>query len=655
MMIERSIALFGTTQPIPDRIELKAGPLSVTLENGALRWIHLGDIEVLRAIAFLVRDRNWDTPEPHLSNVMVDQDKNGFRVSFDAFCRTSDGELPWSAEIVGEADGTLRFTGTASPRQDFITNRTGFVVLHPLDGVAGCPVEVTHTSGVKRKARFPDFIDPEQCFFDIRSLSHETAPGVWATCTMEGDMWEMEDHRNWLDASFKTYVRPLALPFPYTIAGGSRVTQSVTLSFSGKASRSPKAASDRPVEITLSTGTTRMPLIGLRAPVQWLDEVNAVEGLGRKAGAQLLNARFDPRQGHGVRELQKFANLAQRMDAGLALELVVPCRRDAAVELAEFADQLGQSGAQLESIAVAVAEDRIRLEPGPPPPSLALLGEVHRAARAALPGMTIGGGTFGFFAELNRNWPPIGLIDYVTHIACSVVHAADDRTMMENLDSFRAMTRTIRAFAGAKPYRLIAVGLGLESGPYGEPSPNPDNSRRTMVRMDPRQRGLFAAAWTLAALAEAAQSGIAAVSPAALAGELGIIHRRMSHGQPWFDASAHPSVYPLYHVVRGMARAAGQPCFDALSSHSARIRAAAYRDAKGHKILWITNLSDQSQRVVLPDHTGDFAMSRLDEETFEEAAVDPAFLDNTSTNLASREIEIRAYGVARIEMRDRNG
>jgi hypothetical protein len=31
---------------------------------------------------------------------------------------------------------------------------------------------------------------------------------------MEGDAWEMEDHRNWLDASFKTYVRPLALPYP---------------------------------------------------------------------------------------------------------------------------------------------------------------------------------------------------------------------------------------------------------------------------------------------------------------------------------------------------------------------------------------------------------------------------------------------------------
>ncbi len=54
---------------------------------------------------------------------------------------------------------------------------------------------------------------------------------------MEGDAWEMEDHRNWLDASFKTYVRPLALPYPYTLKAGSSVTQTVTLTFSGIAAR----------------------------------------------------------------------------------------------------------------------------------------------------------------------------------------------------------------------------------------------------------------------------------------------------------------------------------------------------------------------------------------------------------------------------------
>ena len=36
-----------------------------------------------------------------------------------------------------------------------------------------------------------------------------------------GDAFEMEDQRNWADASFKTYVRPLSKPRPYVIAKGA--------------------------------------------------------------------------------------------------------------------------------------------------------------------------------------------------------------------------------------------------------------------------------------------------------------------------------------------------------------------------------------------------------------------------------------------------
>lgn len=631
-MVERSIALFGTSQPVPEQITLTAGPLSATLENGAMRWIRHGDVEVLRAIAWLVRDRNWDTPEPLITNLVVEQGETGFRVTFDALCRSADGELPWAAEISGAADGTLRFTGTARPQADFLTNRTGFVVLHPLAGVAGRPVEITHTNGETRQARFPALIDPEQCFLDIRSLAHEVAPGLRAACRMEGDTWEMEDHRNWLDASFKTYVRPLALPFPYKLAGGSDVTQSVTLTFSGGSGASSTAKGTRPVEIACADSQARMPAIGLRAGA----DTTPAADLGRLAGIGLVNARFDPRAGHDVGHLRQFGELARATGAQLALELVVPCRRDPARELSDFAGILRQSGVQPESIAVAIAEDRLRLVPGPPPPDLALMAAVYGAARDVFPNMTIGGGTFGFFAELNRNWPPFGLIDYITHIAASVVHAADDRTMMENLETLPAMARTVRAFAGAMPYRLIALSLGLDSGPYGEPASNPDNTRRTLVRRDPRQRGLFAAAWTLGAIAEAAHNGVAAVTPAALTGDLGIAEGGDQH-----------SLYPIYHVVRGLARSAGRAVAGMVSSDPARVRALGCRDARGRIVLWLANLTGETQRVTLPEGGN---LRRLDEETFAAAATAPDFLDKQKATRIGRAIEIGAYGIALIEM-----
>src|SRR5262249_12582875 len=127
--VDRALALYGTAEPVPDRLELDAGPVSLTVENGALRWIRLGDVEVLRGVAFLVRDRNWGTPSPEISHLDLQQTPGGFRLRFRALCRTRDGDLPWSAEIAGSADGTLRFTGRATPALDFLTNRTGFVIL----------------------------------------------------------------------------------------------------------------------------------------------------------------------------------------------------------------------------------------------------------------------------------------------------------------------------------------------------------------------------------------------------------------------------------------------------------------------------------------------------------------------------------------------
>ena len=45
---------------------LTAGPMSVEFDNGQLRYLKVDGIEVLRAVAFLVRDENWGTYVPAL-------------------------------------------------------------------------------------------------------------------------------------------------------------------------------------------------------------------------------------------------------------------------------------------------------------------------------------------------------------------------------------------------------------------------------------------------------------------------------------------------------------------------------------------------------------------------------------------------------------
>ena len=86
-----------------------------------------------------------------------------------------------------------------------------------MEGISGHGVEVSEVGGDVVDTRFPEVIDPVQPIMNIRALTHEVVPGLKVTCSMLGDTFEMEDQRNWTDASYKTYVRPLGLPHPYTL------------------------------------------------------------------------------------------------------------------------------------------------------------------------------------------------------------------------------------------------------------------------------------------------------------------------------------------------------------------------------------------------------------------------------------------------------
>src|SRR5579863_1676461 len=258
----RAIKLCGTEAPVAPSRRLVAGPLSVEIENGQLRYVTFAGVEVLRGVAFLVRDDNWGTYSPKIDGLAIEEGVEGFVVAYRAACADARQKLVYEAHISGRADGSLSFEAVATPETDVVTNRTGFVVLYPA-ALAGQPVRVTHVDGGEIEARFPSRISPSQPIFNIRSLSHEVAPGLRATCRMEGDAFEMEDQRNWGDASYKTYVRPLALPWGYTLAKGSRHEQSVRLSFSGKVGGGAVREMHRDLTVALGADlATRMPEVG---------------------------------------------------------------------------------------------------------------------------------------------------------------------------------------------------------------------------------------------------------------------------------------------------------------------------------------------------------------------------------------------------------
>jgi D-apionolactonase len=675
----RAVMLFGTEEPVTPPKLLRAGPLTCELEAGNLRYIRVAGREALRALAFIVRDKDWGTYNPEISNLEVRQEQGSFEVSYDARCKDDVQELTYRANITAARDGSLAFEATGTAVTDFLTNRTGFVILHPIEGVAGEPVEVLHVDGTSERSTFPALIDPTCPFQDIRALTHEVVPGVTVTCTMQGDAFEMEDHRNWNDASYKTYVRPLAKPWPYMIKAGETTEQSVRLALEGQAPQVSAGTGAAPVRVTVGDRAGTMPRIGLSLRPEHLEATLVVADAIRQLAPQFLICPFDSRIADGydgpaavgrstfpfdqrVAEPAKVMTLYRAMGeatgADLVLEAVIACqdadgnpsadesimRRD--IEAIRVAAE--SAGARFARVSVSPASDLECTLPGsvwpPCPPAEA----IYAAAREAFPRTPLGGGMFSYFTELNRKRPPADLLDFVVHTTCPIVHACDDRTVMENLEALPHIIKSAGAFIHGKPYAVGPSSIGARDNPYGaSATPNPTNGRVALAYMDPRQRGLLGAAWNLGYVAHMARGHVDAVCLSAPVGEFGVVYARMDYAQPWFDQQGH-GVYPLYHVIRGMAAGTGNARIETTPSDGSSVQSVAWRSG-GDTVLWLANLTGEAQTVEiegLPQVTGRIA--RLDLDSFVNVTVGPDALFDPGVTGPLDRIDLLPYAVARI-------
>jgi D-apionolactonase len=650
----RSVKLCGTEEIDPPRRKLTAGPLTAELENGQLRYVAFNGVEAVRGIAFLVRDRNWGTYTPRIDSLSVTEGAGTFTVEYKALCADANQRLRYEARISGSSDGSLAFEAVATPDTDFVTNRAGFVVLHPA-GLAGQRLKVTHVDGREEETRFPERISPSQPVFDIRALSHEVTPGLWATCRMQGDAFEMEDQRNWTDASYKTYVRPLALPWAYTLAKGSRHEQSVRLSFSGSGG-AESASTNGPVAIELGQDLpVRVPELGVALPNAEIEAASAAIRALRALRPRFLVAYADMRESGSVSEFERLQELSEATAAKIVLEAVVPDEADASASLGPIAAAAKRARLEIDSIVVSSAADLKSWQPGAKRPEKPTVEEIAKAARAAFPGVRVGGGMLSTFTELNRKRPKAALFDFITHTTCSIVHAADDRSVMETLETLPAILASTRAMIGEKAYRIGPSAVAARMNPYGQDVfDNPANGRVCLTDRDPRQRGSFNAAWTLGYLTACAYGGLEAVALGATTGPLGFIHRRTpGHPQPYFDSLDGHAVYPAFHVMAGLARGEGRHLVEAHSSEPRKAVALAWRE-DGRIVLWFANLTAEPLMIRTRGVEGSrLQASVLDASAFEKAVASLDALDSLRRALDKPELNLDAYAVARIEVDNR--
>ncbi len=658
----REIIYFGTEEPVPPATTVRAGPVSARFDGGNLRYLMVGDVEILRAVQFIVRDRNWGTYAPRIDNLSIEQPEGGFRIAFEAVCADADQRLSYTALIEGRPD-RISFRVRARPETPFVTNRTGFVVLHGVEGVSGAPVRVTHTDGRTEDSRFPELIDPMQPFMDIRTLAHEPVPGLKVAVTMTGDSYEMEDQRNWSDASYKTYIRPLAEPWPYDLTAGEEMEQSVEVEIAGAAATTPGGpAGASAIGVVLDTGAARqLPRLGLAVAPDDIAGALAHRALVRAIGPDHLVAHVDLRTGPDAELIRSYGRLCAAVGARLVLECVLPCLDpdgDPTADLLVLQQDVerlralvSEAGVSPDLLVAVPACDLKSTLPGSVFPACPDEEEISRVLGTAFPDVPLGGGMLTYFTELNRKRPPTAPFDFITHTTCPIVHAGDDLSVMESLQALPSVMKSTLAIAGGLPYRIGPTAIGMRMNAYGaRTADNPHGGRIAMARIDPRQRGLIAAAWAVGYYAHALAFGVEAVCLNAPTGAFGAIHTREGWPQPWFDEPADGArVYPVFHALAGIGAAVGSAIPVTTEAPSRLLGFAALRTEGGFD-LWLANLTGEEQRADLDAVGTAGSMAVIDETTFTALCTDPAGFDGLAAPVDGREISLRPYATARIRV-----
>ncbi len=632
--------LRGTDEPTGERIQLAAGSLRMCFEPdiGFLRYVRLGDQEILRGLYSAVRDHNWDTIAPEITGLDVNLSEQAFKVVFDVAHVAREIDFRWRGTITGGPDGRVSFEMDGEAHSSFSRNRIGFCVLHSPATVAGKPCSIEKADGTFDEGRFPEAISPNQPFEDIRAIHHEVMPGVTAEVRLEGDVFEMEDQRNWTDASYKTYCTPLALPFPVEIEKGTKVSQKVTVRLSG----TPAACVDsdgEPVVLTVNPQDSGpLPAIGLGMASHG-SELTQPE-ISELQTMHLSHLRVDVRLAEAAWEAVLERAVREAGALGIDLEVAAHVSDAASAELDSLAAGLaGLDVSVCRVLVYHVAEAVADRE----------WVDIARE-RLAATGAAIVSGANAYFTELNRNRPDVVALDGVCYSLNPQVHAFDDASLMETLVAQGWTVDSTRTFTGSLPVHVSPVTLSPRFNPNSTgPEPSP-GSGELPASVDTRQMSLLGAAWTVGSLKYLSESGAASVTYFETTGWKGVLETEAGSGEPF---PALPSgAFPLAHVFTWFGGMKSGEVLRTVSTDPLRVDGLALRRDRWTRLL-IANMSSKKQcvRVNLPGMTGSARVEALNAETVERAVSEPRRfrsrkdLRNIETGGGSLDVDIGPYSV----------
>jgi hypothetical protein len=601
-------------------LDLCAGPLTLLYENGYIRSLRLGGVEIVRRVYAALRDEFWNSVAGSIEDLSVQRTASSFLITYNSRHRRGEIDFLWGAEITGKSSGEITFSLRGIALTRFRRNRIGLCVLHPVSVCKGKPCRIETVDGLTVEGTFPVAIAPYQPFVNMCALSCPIASGLDATLRFEGDAFETEDQRNWTDATYKTYSTPLSLPLPVTVEKGTMICQKVTINIDKPTASIIHVPLSLQIDFSGQAAALRVPEIGATENRGGVISPNAID---RLKSLCLSHVRVDCSFARDdVSKQLEHASAVSDM-LGRPIELALYFAADPRAEAALLAARYANAPFPIRRFLVFHDNERSV--------SAETVATVNGLLRELSSSAAIAGGTDRYFVEINRSRPPAEMLDAITFAATPQVHTFDNTSIMENLPGLRETLCAAASFSCGKPVIISPLTLRPGINPL---SPQTDGGP------DDRQPTLFTAAWLAGALAWCTSGNAMSVTLGDLRGPGGLLSP---------DGNAHPLCLPLAWIG---SYSGAQASFHSGSDPSQIIGLKCQKDK--HLQMIAINLSDRVSKVVLRGLPAPCRLTLLDNASWKQVRtmVDPinglkGNIIDIRNNMAT--IELGPYAIARLE------
>lgn len=551
-----------------------SGNWTLDLRGDEFADITFSGISILRSVRAVVRDHDWNTPQLIVDSTQQSEKGINLKVHSQGFDTSLRGEIDFNV-----SGNSVVMTMNLVAQKEFQSNRTGLVVLHsPAD--AGKVLDVTHSSGDYQRLKFPEKISPSQPVMDITKLNWNSE-GVDVELAFEGDVFEMEDQRNWSDASYKTYSRPLSEPFPYLIAKEEIVSQKLTISVSVN-----KEVQNRKTDSVIRLEAMgRFPKMQTQASTS--PDVNRGSGIPENynPATKTILVELDLETPNWRAALRRAATNSSKLDVRVILKDYAKLHT-LIVELEKLQF--------IEILRIGAFDSDSHVTPAKL--SKLLKFSLNNSSSAILRTAKVVAGARSHFTELNREHSRIftaesnPIIDEVTFATTPLFHSTDLAQLIESVDIQRLIVTQALELANGKPVhigpitlrpRFNNVATSKSAGPELQDL-SKGYGAEYFGSYDIRQECRELGAWMVASTASLARKGVASLTWFEQWGSRGL-------------ADTDGMDYPAGTAFRTLVALEGMPMYSG-NSVDGKIWAIAAHDGTKGKLL-VSNLYDSQQEV----------------------------------------------------------